>query len=310
MKITVRTPGYASDGSITFIQIPHDILSVLDECIISIDGSSTTTGLSIIRRSDAACVFSIALQREDGESPVRYKVKFKNFIKDLLVRSQGRIRHIYYEEPFIGYVTAVSNLMMLRTSVEEVLIENEPAFDYVSYSEINNKKWKKLFLAPDKCPTGTDLEKQAITDKLVKTVPLFSLTTQDERDAYAMGYVALTKLNNNTDDELESKKKLKKFAFNMQFVGGNYDDDIFDDFLSIYNGPKQILDNGITFKTLKGRENFEKEVCEAIGHEDKVAIIKFQSTKFGNIILENRVGNLSALYDYIYVIAYRKVRKR
>lgn len=310
MKITVRTPGYTIDGQITFIEIPEDKIMIPEECIISIDGSSTVTGFSIIRRSDTACIFSIALSRENGESAIRYKVMFKNFIKKILTISNGKIKHIYYEEPFIGYVTSVPNLMMLRTSVQEVIIENEPTFDYIEYNEINNKKWKKLFLAPDKCPTGTDLEKKAVTDRLVSQIPPFALTTQDERDAYAMGYVAIAKLNDATDDELESHKKLKLFAYNTQFIGGNDDEEIFTDFLSIYKGPTSILENGISMKTLKGRENFDREVCEAIGNDDKVAIIKFDSTKFGNIILANRVGNLSALYEYIYVIVWRKTRKK
>ena len=67
----------------------------------------------------------ISVTRESGEEPVRYKVRLKELIAELL-RENRNINYVYYEEPIIEYATAVPNLMMLRTTVQELKIENEP----------------------------------------------------------------------------------------------------------------------------------------------------------------------------------------
>ena len=54
------------------------------------------------------------------------------------------------------------------------------------HKEIPNKKWKRLFLAPDKVPVGTENEKAAVRKKLLTSLPFmepcvleenFSITT-------------------------------------------------------------------------------------------------------------------------------------
>ena len=141
---------------------------VQSHSILSIDGSTSKTGVGILRESDGALCYSLCFEREkdDGETPVQYKVRLKRAIKSIMEKNT-LITKIFYEEPFVGHITSVANLMMLRTFVEEMIFENEPQFDYVKHKEINNLRWKKLFLAPTKVPSGTDNQKAAIKEKLL-----------------------------------------------------------------------------------------------------------------------------------------------
>ena len=43
--------------------------------------------------------------------------------------------------------------------------------------------------------------------------------------------------------------------------------------------------------------------------DDKILIIKFSSKHHGNIVLEHRIGQLAAQYEYIYAIVWRVTRK-
>lgn len=314
MKITIRQPDVKiTDGKREIILTDKtlDEIKVATPSIISIDGSTTNTGLAILREEDGALLFSCAFKREDsgdGESPVRYKVRLKQAVQKILENNQ-LIDRIYYEEPFIGYATAAPNLMMLRTFIEELIIENEPRFDYLKHVEINNKKWKKLFLAPDKMPTGTEAEKKAVRNKLEGYMPYLTCVTQDEIDAISMGFIATTHIRLHTDDELESQKKARPFQYNIRFIGANEEDDMLLEFADVYDGPAYLLENGLAITTCKGTEDFNKHVYKNMGNNDKVLIIKYDSKKHGNLTLQYKIGHLAACYPYIYAIVWRKTRK-
>lgn len=277
--------------------------------VLSIDGSTSITGVAILRKTDGAVQYIGAFKREDGESPVHYKVRLKEAIRDILLRNK-LIEAVFYEEPFIGYASSVKNLMMLRTFVEEIIIENEMDLSNLIHKEIPNKKWKRLFLAPDKVPVGTENEKAAVRKKLLTSLPFMESVTQDEIDATAMGFIATVLLNKGEEDGLEAKKKIKPFKFKTEFIGSDVDEVFLQDFMALYNGPKSILDNGLTLRELKTRESFEKALYTAMGQEDKVVILKFSSNTHGNLILEHKLGAIASEYDYIYAICYRVSRKR
>lgn len=307
MKVVVRRPCEDLTGAIVLQKVKEEDIIIGEPAVMSIDGSTTNTGLSILRQKDGALFFSCSLSREDGESAVRYKVKFKKFVERVL-RFNKSIDFVYYEEPFVGYVSAIPNLMMLRTSVDELIIENEPEFDYLTHEEINNKRWKKLFLAPDKCPTGTDLEKKAVRAKLESFMPYMKDATQDEIDSYCMGFVAVVHIRNGNEDELKTQK-VRPFQYNTAFIGADDDDGMLMEFQDAYKGPASILENGIYLSEIDGRSNFDKYVYKKMGADDKVLIIKFKSKYHGDLILKNRLGVMSCSYDYIYVIVWRKTRK-
>lgn len=309
MKSIIRQPDRDLNGNIILTTKEIENVKVSDVCVMSIDGSTTNTGIAILREQDGALIYSCAFSREKkDETPVQYKVRLKRAVHQILMNNT-LIETIYYEEPFIGYASAAPNLMMLRTFVEEIIVENEPILNYIKHSEINNKKWKKLFLAPDKCPTGTEAEKVAVRKKLEGYMPFLKEVTQDEIDAISMGFIATVQIRNGLADDLESKKKPRPFMYNVRFIGADEDDNMLMEFPDVYDGPGQLLENGMSLTVCKGTEDFDKHIYKAMGNEDKVLIIKFDSNKHGNLILQYKIGHLASTYEYIYAIVWRKSRK-
>lgn len=312
MKITVRQPVYKNEDKddIVLNEIDIEDIKVEDRAIISIDGSTTASGIAIIRQSDCGLMYTMLMERDKKEeTPVRYKIRLKQAVLGILKRNP-KIGKIYYEEPIIGHPTAVANLMMLRTFVEEMLIENEPHLDYISHFEVNNKRWKRLFMEPTKLPGNTEAEKKMVRNKLVGFLPFMSEVTQDEIDAAVMGYVAARELKKGTAEEtLLSKKKARPFMYEARFIGADEDDEMLMQFYEAYKGPRKILENGVSITEMGTRGDFDKHVYQTMSDDDKVLVIKFPSNKHGNIILKHRLGYLSAQFSYIYAIVWRKYRK-
>lgn len=311
MKFTVRRPQQIQGGGIIMMDCALEDINVQQYAILSIDGSTSNSGLAILRESDGALMYSMCATRDDsGETPVHYKIRLKRQVADILRRNKY-IQQVYYEEPVVANITSVANLFMLRTFIEEMIIENEPEFDYIKHYEISNMKWKKLFLAPDKVPAGTENQKKAVRDKVELSLPFLNKVTQDEIDAICMGYVTCVHLINGGEaEELESKKKVRPFKYNVNFIGADKDDDMLTEFYDVYNGPEKLLENGISFTEIKGKTDFEKHIYQTMGHDDdKILIIKFSSKHHGNIVLQHKIGQLAAQYDYIYAIVWRVTRK-
>lgn len=310
MKVRIKQPDLNSEGKIILVDKELDQVQVNTMSIMSIDGSTTNTGVAILRENDGALLYTISFKREKDkdETPVQYKVRLKKAINSILIHNT-LIEKVYYEEPFIGYASSVANLMMLRTFVEEIIVENEPLLDYIKHTEINNKRWKKLFLAPDKCPNGTEAEKEAVRKKLEGYMPFLSIVSQDEIDAISMGFTATVQIRNGVEEDLESQKKPRPFQYNIRFIGANDDDDMLLEFPDVYDGPDYLMDNGLSFTNCKGTEDFNKHVYKEMGNQDKVLIIRYDSSKHGNLTLQYKIGHLAATYDYIYAIVWRKTRK-
>lgn len=309
MKTSIVRPELVNN-EIKLVNTEAARVQVTEPSIMAIDGSTTNTGVAILREKDGAMFYVAAFTREKdkGETPVQYKVRLKKQIQSILA-SNMLISKVYYEEPFVGYASAAPNLYMLRTFIEEIIVEDEPQFDYLRHIEVNNKKWKRLFLAPDKCPTGTEAEKAAVRRKLESFLPFMKLRSQDEVDATCLGFVACTSLNNGTDSDLGSKKKVHPFKYNIAFIGADDDDTMCLEFINAYNGPKKLLEEGIALSTIKATADFDKHVYKEMGSDDKILVVKFDSQKHANLILEYRIGTLAAQYDYIYAIVWRKSRK-
>lgn len=311
MKFTVRRPQQIQGGGIIMMECALEDINVQQYAILSIDGSTSNSGLAILRESDGALMYSMCATRDaSGETPVHYKIRLKRQVADILRRNKY-IQQVYYEEPVIANITAVANLFMLRTFIEEMIIENEPEFDYIKHYEISNMKWKRLFLAPDKVPSGTENQKKAVRAKVEQGLPFLNKVTQDEIDAICMGYVACTTLKEGgSGEDLQSKKKVRPFKYNSVFIGADTDDNMLTEFYDIYNGPKKLLENGISFTEIDGKTKFDQHIYNTMGpDDDKVLIIKFSSKHHGNVVLEYRIGNLAAQYDYIYAVVWRVTRK-
>lgn len=311
MKFIVRAPQQLQNGGMIMTPCQIEDIRVTNYAILSIDGSTSNTGLSILRENDGALMYSMCAEREKtNETPVHYKIRLKRQVADILRRNKY-ITQVIYEEPIIAHITAIKNLFLLRTFVEELVIENEPEFNYIKHYEIPNMRWKKIFLAPDKIPSGTDNQKKAVRTKLEASLPFLNKVTQDEIDSICMGFTfCVTLKNGGTAEDLESKKKVRPFQYNISFIGADKDDDMLTEFYDIYDGPEKLLQNGINLSEISGKTNFEKHIYQSMGPEDdKVLIIKFSSKHHGNIVLQHRIGQLAAQYAYIYAIVWRKTRK-
>ena len=313
MIIKANVFGYNDKGELALIPISISDINVKKKAIMSLDGSTSTTGCVILEEDTGNIIAMIEFTREKSkdESKVRYKIQLKRALYDILTRNRY-IERIYYEEPFIHYVDAASALLMLRTSVEELVIENEPELDYTSYDEINNKLWKRLWLHPDKCPNNSELEKAAVKKKMVEAIPLMENVVQDIIDAAAMGFVVVTKLKDGKEHELKSKKKHRDFAYNIRFIGAECEDDMMQellDNLDEFKVPKKVLNNGIKIRKIDGYGKFDNKVYELMDGEDLLLILGFSNKHHGNMILKHRVGHLTAQYDTIYALVWRKSRK-
>ena len=310
MRIKVRRPAMIN-GTVGMEEIGLEELSVGFECILAIDGSTTNTGMAIIRSSDGGLVYTMSFRRDyPGESPVEYKVALKQSLVGILKRNPV-IHEIYYEEPFVGHLSAVSNIYMLRTFVDEILVENRETLMRVKKYEINNKRWKKMFLAPDKCPTGTELEKEAVKARMLQYMPYMAGVTQDEIDATAMGYVVATKLRQGvTPEELQSTKKARPFAYEVKFIGADDVDEMLECLIDTYNGPKSVIENGAVLIELDNKSDFDKTIYSRMGSDDKLLIISYDSDKHADVTLKFRIGTLAASFDRIYALVWRKTRRK
>ena len=310
MKFIVRQPMRLDTGGIIMNEVPLEDIRVDNYSVLAIDGSTSNSGLAILREHDGALLYSMCATRDSsGETPVHYKIRLKRQVADILRRNKY-IREVYYEEPVIANITAVANLFMLRSFIEEMIIENEPEFDYLKHYEISNMRWKKEFLAPDKIPSGTENQKKAVRTKLELYLPFLNKVTQDEIDAICMGFIATKFIRQGTGgEELQSKKKARPFKYNTTFIGAEQDDDMLVELWDIFKGPKKLMENGICFTEIDGKKNFEKHIYESMGDEDKLLIIKFSSKHHGNVILQHKIGHLAARYNYIYALVWRVSRK-
>lgn len=311
MKFTVRRPAQTQENSIVMQDCTLDDINVQQYAILSIDGSTSNSGLAIMRESDGALMYSMCATRDSkGETPVHYKVRLKRQVADILRRNKY-ITQVYYEEPVIANLSAVPNLFMLRTFIEETIIENEPEFDYIKHFEIANTRWKKELLAPDKIPQGTENQKKAVRAKIESYLPFLNKVTQDEIDAIGMGFAVCKYLKDNrSGEELQSKKKVRPFKYHSIFIGAYEDDGMLTELYDVYNGPEKLLENGISFTEIDGKTDFDKHVYQTMGSEDdKLLIIKFSSKQHGDLILKNKIGNLAAMYPYIYALVWRVTRK-
>lgn len=285
-----------------------DNIHVDRKSILGIDASTTNTGISIVG-IDGSVLYMLAFHRDDKESPVEYKLAYKNFMRELL-KKELLIEKIWYEEHFIGYADAAKVLYMLRSTIEEILLEEKMG---IIYREMSNKKWKKYLFQMcgyGKCPVGTELEKKAIKECLVAQMPCLEDVTQDELDSLGVTMVGLVF---GETGELESKKKPSKFKYEAKFFGGDEEDDS-DFFMQYGDGtgivPKKLVGENCIFHVLNGKEKFDNTVYRQLCDEDVPLILRFNSGKYGDVVLENRIGDLVDECKYIYAVVWRKTRKR
>ena len=298
------------NGNLGIKNVDRSEFKINGKVIIGIDGSSTCTGINFIEAESGYFVASMALERSHGESAVRYKVNFRKFMTELL--DEIDTDYIFYEEPFIGYAEASKVLFMIRSTVEEVIVENEPKFDHIKYTEVNNKRWKSKFV-DEKLLGNTELEKKAIREKVLSILPFLKDITQDEMDAFGLNWVGRIAANEHTEDALKSHKKAKPFKYNIEFIGADNDDEFVEqyyDCIDSFKVPEVLRSQNAAFFSIGSRGIFENYVYNYMGEDDKLLILKFKSTSHANVIIEHRIANIADSNDYIYAIVWRKSRKK
>lgn len=293
-----------------------DVKSIQDiviskDCSLGIDCSSTCTGLCIADNTGIP-LYTMAVKRDKSDDYIMYKVKLKTLFVDLF-KKFSKIGNIYYEEPFLGYAESSKILLALRTTIQEIKYEYTPRFDYIKFKEVSNQTWKKLFLAPDKVPSGKDAQKAAVRKKLEEDYfPCFKDLTQDEVDATAMTLVCTMKMLLGDEDAITSTHKVRPFKYEVKFIGANTDEDMLDEYESRskeWKVPKKLQSEAYKFITLNGKGMFNDKVYANMGDEDKILILKYDSSKYGNITLEHRIGTLASQFDYLYAVVWRSKRK-
>lgn len=273
--------------------------------IMSIDCSASLTGISIISIASNMPLYSIVFGREKSEeSFVEYKVTLKKLIKGLL-DNNAVIEYVFYEEPYIGYATALAPLYSLKTSVPEIIAEY-PMMQYLQYREINNMWWKKEFLKPNKIPQGTENQKRAIRDALVSVLGCYNNLSQDECDAYGMGWVCCNMLKGEIEEPRKTSRS--KFKYNIEFVSANVLEHCIEDATELDNVPMRVKENGVRLVELTRHDRFERTVFNTMGDDDVLVLIIFNKRTGGEVILKYQLSYLSD-DDYICAIVWRVSRK-
>lgn len=269
---------------------------------IGIDGSSTNTGVAIM--SDLGGLLgTISLARNSNrktETPVEYKLALKAELAQLLINCRQNIKYVWYEEPFIGFVDSSSVLMMIRSTVQEILVEHKDLLGHIKYTEVNNKRWKKIFLeahgtylpaggsAAEKAAIAAVLKPRLVRDNLLD--PTCDVT-QDEFDAAGIVFAGFRSISDGI--KLESSKAVHKFKFETAFeLFGLGIDEVEEDIVQSldyaikqYKIPRKVVENGITFKVLNGRKLFDNIVYETMGDDDKLLILIYSADKYANVLM-------------------------
>lgn len=286
-------------------------IRLTEDCAIGIDCSSTCTGLCIIT-TQGVPLYTFAVKRDKSDDYILYKVKLKNLLIELF-SLYPMIKQVYYEEPFLGYAESSKILLALRTTIQEIKYENTPRFDYLNFKEVSNQTWKKLFLAPNKIPSGKDAQKAAVRKKLEESYfSCYKGLTQDEVDATAMALVCTMQMLIGDEDSITTTHKIKPFKYIIKFIGANSDEEMLDEFVEqvkVWKVPKKLKEKAYKLVTLNGRGLFDDKVYSSMGNDDTLLILKYDSSKYGNVTLEHRIGTLAASYPYLYAVVWRVRRK-
>lgn len=296
---------------------------------IGIDGSSTNTGLGIMNKT-GGLIGTAALGRVKGEDYIQYKLSLHDELTHILLACKDKITNIWYEEPFVGYTNAAEVLMAIRTTIKEIIYKH-PELKHIVYKEVNNKRWKKIFLEQhnSRLPSGgTPAEKKAIADVLgVKLVydNLYDTrccVTQDEMDASGLVYSGW--YGEREGIQLESKKSIHKFGFNIAFelfdaTPEEVEQNITLSLLDVAKEnkiPSRVLDNGVTINILAGRKLFDNIVYETMEDNDKLLVFIYKADKYANILFKYDAGReiASQLQNFgaeqtIAAYVWRKSRK-
>ena len=73
--------------------------------------------------------------------------------------------------------------------------------------------------------------------------------------------------------------------------------------------PNKVLENGIEIIETTGRKNFDKQVLECMGADDKLLLFIYNSNKLGSLLLRFKLGDLIKTNERIGIFVWRTNRK-
>ena len=302
--------------------ISEEQIKINCDMLIGVDASTSNTGVHIINIDNGiqgipfgCSLYSFSLKPDAGENPAKYKVELKDwFMRNIINRNYTQ--HILYEEPFIGHPSAIPNLMMLRTSFDELMYEKPILTENMIVHHVSNKRWKKIFVAPQKVMIGTEYEKKQIQEVALACNPFTKVFSEDEFDAYGLCCAGLKMLMSGELSELDIKKKVKPFNYEVAFIPCDY----FEDMSGVENDlpfiieqisdavPDVVIENGTNYYRMNGVDRFDQSVYNTIGDSDILGIVHFEPRKHGNVVLKYRLSPLKNSRSII-ALCWRKARK-
>lgn len=291
----------------------EDLQKIPGGFILSIDASTTSTGMTLLTIQGIPLVTMRFTPDVKGD-PIRYKVMFKAMLARLMV-DYTPLGQIFYEEPILEYANNVKALFGLRTTVPEILIEQELILKgRIKFYETPNQLWKKLFLHPTPIPSGTEAQKEAVANKLKEMFEWAKdpRISEDECDSCGLGIASSSRSIFGEADSMVAKKKARPFQYEMHLIGANVDSDAIDELaenLDKWKVPKKIREESLKLMQIDGRGLFEKKVYQLMGDEDRILILKFKSKSYQNIVYCSEIAETSNDFDYIYAVIWRKSRK-
>lgn len=292
----------------------NQLLSIQGGSVVSVDGSTSSTGITLLTLSGKPLA-SIRITPDVKNDPIIFKLDLKRFMEWFML-SYTSLIEICYEEPVIEYLGNVKALFGLRTAIPEILVEQKDVLNNrIKFIETPNGLWKRIFLAPAKMPNGTNLQKEAVRNKLIQMYPWVNdpSFSEDECDSMAFGIAYCSQSVNGLEDQMQSSKKITPFKFNARIIGANSDDDFMEEF--VYRKkqlrlPKRLsTDIELTPIELPGTGRFDKHVFKLMGSDDKLLVVKFKSKYYAPIRFEYDTDNESLDYDYAYALIWRNSKK-
>lgn len=179
--------------------------------VLFFDQSTTSTGVSLYTAETGLLVGAGFVKRGKFEDKDKFRIALKNFVLKCCLTQP--VKALYYEEVYGGNSYGASeDLNQLKTIFKD--IKNEYC-NGLLVEPVNNKKWKKRFLHPEKVSRmGTAAEKAQIKTRCLRDFPVLATLKlpQDTFDAVGIGEAVFNvKLKRIPESLCRDKIKTNKY---------------------------------------------------------------------------------------------------
>lgn len=304
-----------------------DAIEVNKDVIISIDGGSTNTGISIFSIQGKEALYSLRVYNNNigDDKLLRFKLEFKDLVLGLITKLGDNLKGIYYEEPYLGYASAVKPLYLLESTIPELKLEHKDLKCLV-YHTINNKVWKRnlfmLFkdiLVDDKYLDDKAKIRKCLLRHYINYKGMDKLQ-QDIYDSLGLGLVVVNCLESNTMDLILPKRKVSNYKYKAtdvtDIVANRLNGEVDIDKLLLYIKSnykslginKKVADYG-KIKHLdtdkRGKRYLDVDLRVRESMLDNSMCIYFSENVDSNILLKYNLKRVKDTYGYICLLFHR-----